>query len=257
MNKKMIAALAAVLLMLGAGYAVARPESTGFWSSMMGGGMMGNYGNGIVHSFSGMMGNYGNGIVHGFNGMMGNYGNGMMGNAGGMMGNAGYYGGSGSNATPISIENAKESVEKYLNSTGNNDLGLTEIMEFDNHFYAEVKEKSTGIHAFELLVNRYNGAVGPEMGPNMMWNTKYGHMNRGGQAEQNVTGEQALEYAQKYLDKALPGTRADEPEAFYGYYTLHVLKDGRILGMLSVNSNTGAVWYHTWHGKFERMLEVG
>ncbi len=263
MNIRTIAAIAAILVVLGAGYAVARPDNAGFWSGMMGG-MMGKYGNGISHIPNGMMGT---GIMGAGNGMMGRgmmgAGNGMMGrdmmgNAGGMMGDSGYCGGqaNGENTTPISIEKAKESVQKYLNSTGNDDLRLTEIMEFDNHFYAEVKEKSTGVHAFELLVNRYNGAVGPEMGPNMMWNTKYGHMNPGVESNATVTGEKALEYAQEYLDKNFSGTKADEPEAFYGYYTLHVQKDGKIFGMLSINSNTGAVWYHTWHGKFERLLEV-
>ena len=52
-------------------------------------------------------------------------------------------------------------------------------MEFDNHFYAEVEEKSTEVHAFELLVNRWTGSIVPEPGPNMMWNTKYGHMGAG------------------------------------------------------------------------------
>jgi hypothetical protein len=49
----------------------------------------------------------------------------------------------------------------------------------------------------------------------------------------------------------LPGTTvADEADAFYGYYTLHVLRDGKTIGMLSVNGFTGTVWYHTWHGNF-------
>ena len=245
MNTKTIVAIAAVLVVLGAGYAVARSTGEGFWNGMMGGpgtgyGMMGN---------GGMMGGYGND----------NYDGNMMGNGGMMGGGCGGYGtpaGYGENATPITIEKAKESVENYLASTGNNDLQLSEVMEFNNHFYAEVKEKSTGMHAFELLVNRYTGAVIPEMGPNMMWNTKYGHMNQGGKEKASVTPEQAQEYAQKYLDKVLPGTRADKAEAFYGYYTLHVQKDSKIIGMLSVNSNTGAVWYHNWHGEFIKMLEA-
>ncbi len=246
---------------------------TGGFSGMMGQyiGMMSNFGNGIWHSmmgvYRGMMG-YGNGVSAGYGGMMGGNGpgRGMMGygNGNGYWGAGAGYAGSGYganttgiNATPITIEKAKESVEQYLTSTGNSDLKLSEVIEFDNNFYAGVKEQSTGIHAFELLVDKYTGAVFPEMGPNMMWNTKYGHMNWNTSAQTNISEEQALKNAQNYLDKVLPGTKVGDADAFYGYYTIEVLKDGNIYGMLSVNSYTGAVWYHNWHGAFVKMLEVG
>ena len=67
---------------------------------------------------------------------------------------------------------------------------------------------------------------------------------------------EAVELAQEYLDRVRPGHRADEEaDAFYGYYTLHVLTDGQVAGMLSVNGYTGRVWYHTWHGAFVDMTE--
>lgn len=247
MNAKTIVAIAAILVMLAAGYAVARPES-GFWNGMMGGYGQG-YGNGMMGN-GGMMG-YGAGY-----GMM-SYGSSMMGsgNGAGYCG-AGYDAGYGANAAPITIEKAKESVEQYLAATGNNDLRIAEVMEFDNNFYAGVKEKSTGKYAFELLANKYTGAVSPEMGPNMMWNTKYGHMGWNAPSQATVTKEQAIGIAQEYLDRALPGTKTGDADEFYGYYTIEVTKDGRIYGMLSVNSNTGAVWYHNWHGAFENILEV-
>jgi hypothetical protein len=56
------------------------------------------------------------------------------------------------------------------------------------------------------------------------------------------------------LKHVRPGTAADEEaDAFYGYYTLHVLTDGKMTGVLSVNGYTGQVWYHTWHGAFVDM----
>jgi hypothetical protein len=246
---------------------------TGGLSSMMGqyAGMMSNFGsgiwNGMMSGYRGMMG-YGNGVTGGYSGMMGGNGpgNGMMGygNGTGYCGaGAGYTGSgygtnaTGTNATPITIDKAKESVDQYLASTGNADLKLSEVIEFDNNFYAGVKEQSTGTHAFELLVNKYTGAVFPEMGPNMMWNTKYGHMNWNTPAQTNISEEQALKNAQNYLDKALPGTKVGNADAFYGYYTIEVQKDGKIYGMLSVNSYTGAVWYHNWHGAFVKIQEVG
>jgi hypothetical protein len=32
------------------------------------------------------------------------------------------------------------------------------------------------------------------------------------------------------------------------------VKDGKIVGMMSVNALNGAVWYHTWHGTFVAMV---
>src|SRR5215212_11513998 len=54
-----------------------------------------------------------------------------------------------------------------------------EVMEFANNYYAEVKERDTGIGAMELLINRPGSRVYAEPGPNMMWNNKYGMMAGG------------------------------------------------------------------------------
>ena len=51
------------------------------------------------------------------------------------------------------------------------------------------------------------------------------------------------------------GLRADKPEPFPSYYTLHTLRKGRVTGMLSVNAFTVAIWYHWWHGRFRAMEE--
>jgi hypothetical protein len=167
-------------------------------------------------------------------------------------------------STPITLDQAIDAANQYLSAYGNTDLILTEVMKFSDNFYAEVKEKSTGIHAFELLIDPYSGVFFPEPGPNMMWNTKYGHMGgmMGGRVRQqeepmSVTTEQARDIAQQWLDKSLPGTSvADQADTFYGYYTIHVMQEGQVYGMLSVNGYTGDVWYHTWHGEFIEMKEL-
>lgn len=74
-------------------------------------------------------------------------------------------------------------------------------------------------------------------------------------AQMPVNAAQAEQKAQACLDKAYPGSKAGDAETFYGYYTLHTLKGGKITGMLSVNGYTGAVWYHSWHGAFVQMKE--
>ncbi|MBE0430116.1 MAG: peptidase M4 [Thermoleophilia bacterium] len=232
---------------------------------MMGGGMMGGPG-GMMGGPGGMMGGYG--------GMMGGSG-GMMGGPGGMMGGyggyGGYYGGpagtlggpAGATSAAITMDQARDAVDRYLDYRDNAGLlKVREIMEFDNHFYAQVVEQDTGAGAFELIINRISGAVYPEPGPNMMWNTRYGMMaGHGGMmgGYYGVTGvttdmpvkeDDALDRAQQFLDRQFPGSEAGEPVAFYGYYTIHAERDGEAYGMLSVNGYSGQVWYHSWHGAF-------
>ncbi|MCL4534346.1 MAG: PepSY domain-containing protein [Bacteroidetes bacterium] len=202
---------------------------------------------------------------------------GMMGGPGGMMG-GGYYGGPGmmggwygsqrNGGAAINLDQAEQAVQAYIGGIGNPDLALDEIMEFQANYYAIAKEKSTGIGAFELLVNKYTGNVFPEYGPNMMWNIKYGMMGggmmggwygprRGGPNNAPaIAPDEAKSIAQHWLDRYQPGLTTEEPDQFYGYYTLHTLKDGKVDGMLSVNAYTGQVWYHTWHGSFVQMKEM-
>lgn len=172
--------------------------------------------------------------------------------------------------TPLSVEDAKTAIQSYITGLKNDDLVLGEVMVFSNNVYGEILEKSTGIGAMEVLVDPTTKTVSPEMGPNMMWNLKYGSMQgmmggfrRGGMMggitnnsrsadeKMTVTSEQAVNNAQKYLDANFQGYKADEkPQAFYGYYTLDYTKDGKTVGMLSVNGFSGEVFLHFWHGTF-------
>jgi hypothetical protein len=214
------------------------------------------------------------------------YGPNMMGDniygPGGMMGNGGMMNGYSykiTNLPTLTIDQTKAAAEKYLANLDNSDLEIAEVMIFDNNGYVIVKEISTGIGAFELLVDPVSQTVYPEHGPNMMWNLKYSGVNHtnmmGGRgygmmggyggnmmqgwsnttpidvtAEMTVTPEQAVEYAQKYLDANYAGATTEHPMQFYGYYTLDFEQDGKIVGMLSVNGYSGQVFLHTWHGTF-------
>ena len=141
-------------------------------------------------------------------------------------------------------------------------------MIFSNNAYVVVKESSTGMGAFELLVDPISKVAYPEYGPNMMWNQKYGGLSHAGMmggyggnwsntvssnvsSDMPVTADQAIKNAQAYLDQYQPGTvAATDPVKFYGYYTLDFSKDGKVVGMLSVNGYSGQVFLHTWHGTF-------
>jgi hypothetical protein len=79
-----------------------------------------------------------------------------------------------SGAPALPIDQAITRARQYLGQFQNPDLVPGEIIEFSNVFYVLIQEKGTGKGAFALLVDRVNGNVSPEMGPPMMWNTKYG-----------------------------------------------------------------------------------
>lgn len=197
------------------------------------------------------------------------------------------YGYNNTDLPVLTIDKTKAAAEKYLANLDNRDLVIAEIMIFDNNGYVIVREASTSIGAFELLVDPVSPTAYLEHGPNMMWNLKYSGLNHeymmggngygmmgGGMmnmmsgygntmmqgwsnitplgltAEMTVTPEQAVEYAQQYLDANIVGATTEHPMQFYGYYTLDFEKDGKIVGMLSVNGYSGQVFLHTWHGTF-------
>ena len=217
------------------------------------------------------------------------YGFGMLGRSGMMTGQRGMMGGNGmmngynynnTSATPLTVDQARDAAEKYIQSLDVNGLETGEVMIFDNNAYVIVDETETGLGAFELLVDPASQVAYPEHGPNMMWNIKYGGLNHSNMMNGNgmmrgmmygmmggngwvntipadasavmtVTPEQAVEYAQTYLDANLSGAvPSDHATPFYGYYTLDFEKDGRVAGMLSVNGYSGQVFLHTWHGRF-------
>ncbi len=208
-----------------------------------------------------MMGNQ----AYNYGPMMGNPGY-NSGRRGPMMGGGAY--GSAQNVQPLSVEDARAAAQKYLDNLSLKDLSLGEIMIFDNNAYVAVKENSSGLGAFELLVDPVTKVAYPEPGPDMMWNLKYGGLTHAGMmrgAWQNgsslnvpdvsptmtLNASQAVTAAQNYLDQAVPGTKAaSDPTQFYGYYTLDFSKDGKVVGMLSVNGFSGAIFLHTWHGNF-------
>ncbi len=193
--------------------------------------------------------------VPGSRGMMGGNGPGL---GTGMMG--GYGQGTEPSTSLDSLDAARQAFAGYVDRTGNQDLVLDEVMQFQWNYYAIVKERSSSNGAFELLADPRTGLVFPEMGPNMIWNTRYrlmatygggmmGGFAPGGMmsgtwgptaptAEPTVTADLAKQIAQQWLDQYQVGSATEAPDIFPGYYTLHITTDGRISGMLSVNAYT-------------------
>lgn len=146
--------------------------------------------------------------------------------------------------TPLTLEQALAAAGRELKSA---DHYTSEVLEFTNHFYIEVREKASGQRAYALLVNRYSGTVSHE--PTILWNSKYGMPGGPPRTGAALTVEHVRQTAQQFVSANFPDTRlGDDLRAFYGYYTLSVLRDERFFGMLSVHATTGQVWYHWWHG---------
>ena len=197
--------------------------------------------------------------------------------------------------TITTISNAVAIAQNYIIRLNNPDLAVRQVEEYSQNFYVQVYERSTGVGAFELMIDKNTGSVYPETGPNTAWNTKYGTASSSGYGASNgyggdygpgpgmmqrifgqgdpmgnffgggatntntaatMTPYQAQTYAQQYINSNYPGTTTGQITAFYGYYTINVLSGGNSVGMISVNDYTGQVWYHTWHGNFIQELNV-
>src|SRR5450759_587689 len=179
---------------------------------------------------------------------------------GGMMSRI-FGGGSGD----IGMDRAVTIAQDVAASYSGGGLAADEVIEFTDNYYASIREKGTGIVALEILIDRVTGNVTREPGPDMMWNAKYSVMRPGmmggfsliGSGPMTVSGQQAQAIAQHWLDANHAGTKANSPDPFYGYYTVDFGTTGQLVGMLSVNGYTGQVWYHSWHGSFIELRDLG
>ena len=229
----MIGALAAAVIALVASAAVAAGAlgSPFPWPSTTRGDGQGSY--------AGMMGGQGQGS-----------GTGMMGSSMmGSMGSMGIVSLSGDGVAVSSIPAARARAGSAAKAAG---LHPGEVMGFDNGFYVELTD-SAGKPATEVIVDPRTGTVSTEPGPAMMWNTRFGMMRADGSSAGLVDSTKAHGIATSWLTANRPGTTIKSIDAYPGYFTLDLQRNGVVSGMLSVNSSTGAAWYHTWHGAFIAM----
>jgi len=200
---------------------------------------------------SGLMGQgqgQGSGIIGGS--MMGGS---MMGSS--MMGSASGMGMSWLPGNGVAVSGIPAAKARAATAAAAAGLHPGEVMWFDNGFYVELKD-SAGKPATEVIVDPRTGAVTTEPGPAMMWNTRTGMQARS-QGASTVAGavdaRRARAIATTWLATNQPGTTIGSSDAYPGYFTLDLRRNGVVSGMMSVSSTNGAVWYHTWHGKFIAM----
>lgn len=181
---------------------------------------------------SGMMGDWSG------SGMMGD-GNAMMGDGSGMMGGPALPGdGVGVGSLAAARQRAQILADRLGQRVG-------DVLRFDNGYYA-VLRAADGTAASEVLVDPATGAVRVEPGPASRWRTD--------SAAAPVSVAEAVRLADRWLagrPSGVPeGLKAGAPERFPGHVTLRASRDGELAGLLSVSAFTGAVWYHSWHGRY-------
>ena len=221
-------------------------------------GMMGGQGvNGYAGGY-GMMGGQGvNGYAGGY-GMMGGQGANGYGGGYGMMG-GGYNAQSlGVNLTngEVAISDQAVAIAKAYIQKLNQDVVVAELHEFSNGYEVELKEGKTGAKAYEVMVYKNGGQIIAEMGPNIMWNTKYGPMNWGNTGVVTVREEQATKSAQEFVTKMGQGYSIGKAELAPGYYEFMVQKDGKDYAELDVNGYTGQVWFENWQGPILKTIDA-
>ena len=86
------------------------------------------------------------------------------------------------------------------------------------------------------------GMMGSAGGPN--WTPL------GGSVSRPVSSRQAIVLADRWLAQRDASLSVPDADAFPGYYSMEVERNGKIVGMLSVNASSGAIWNHWWHGAF-------
>ena len=247
--------------------AVAGSNGFGAGYGMMGG--QGANGNGAGYGMMGGQGTYGNGSGYGMMGGQGTDGNGsgygMMGGQGangkgggfGMMG-GGYNAQSlGVNLTNGEVGTSDQAVAitKAYTQKLNQDVVVTELHEFSNGYEVELNDGKTGAKAYEVMVYKKGGQIITEMGPNIMWNTKYGPMNGGNTGAVTISEEQATKSAQEFVTKMGQGYSIGKPELAPGYYEFMIQKDDKDYSELDVNGYTGQVWLENWQGPIIKTID--
>jgi hypothetical protein len=162
----------------------------------------------------------------------------------------------------VPTEELVTTVQQYLDRLDNPDLSLARLREFRWAYQAEVVERSTGRHAFGLMIAKGTSQISPKAGPNLFWNTKYGSMIAevgggygmvGRMLAQNPVGDtpitqaEARSIAQEGLTEVGSDLKLhDEVDTYYGFYEFHVLRAENLVGEVDVNGYNGQVWFKDW-----------
>ena len=123
-------------------------------------------------------------------------------------------------------------------------LTLDEVHIFPAFYEVELNDRG-GFKGPELYVNRATSDAGPEMGPNMMWDTRYGMMG--------ATCNQALSEAQARARATPPaGLSLGDGERHHGYWEFQLKRGSQVVNQVNVaNCGSGVIFEAAWQPDME------
>ena len=128
---------------------------------------------------------------------------------------------------------------------------ISDLWEYGTCFKAELVD-GNGQKAFDLMVEKFTGAVMPEMDLSMMLNASYGRgLYKRHTFRKNliVTPDQATSFAQTFINNNGLGYSLGTPETYPGYYKFHTTDANGEYGMeIMVNGYNGQIWMNTFLG---------
>ena len=138
-----------------------------------------------------------------------------------------------SGAGPIkSPKSAATSALEAVQAKGWRWLSVDEVHTFPAFYEVEFNDRN-GYKGPEIYVNRSSGAVGPEMGPNMMWDTMYG---MGNSCSSNLSEARARQLAQAHTSSSL-----GDAERHHGYWEFELKRQALVVNQTNVQDCTGQV----------------
>lgn len=151
---------------------------------------------------------------------------------------------------PLSTSNdARTAIQAFIDSA-NSGLQISELWEYGTAYKGEISD-TIGAKAFDLIADKFTGAVTPEMGLSMMMNASYGSslykMPAFGKYL-SVSPDQAKGYAQSFVDKNGLGFTLGTPETYPGYYKFHTTSSTGFGIDIMVNGYDGGIWMNTLLG---------
>jgi len=144
-------------------------------------------------------------------------------------------------------DEARVVIQAFIDSS-NSVLQISELWEYETAYVAELSD-TNGAKAFDLIADKFTGAVMPGMGLSMMMNASYGRglykMPRF-RRNLNLTLEQATTITQDFVNNDDLGyTLSLPPEIYPGYYKFHTTTSTGLGMDIMVNGYDGKIWMNT------------